>query len=167
MHGSPNSSFYRCKFPAIRKKTLFQKVRTKHVASERDWRLPSSPIVGKNMCIVYVVVVAVVVVGVVAVDIKEDDAEDDDEDDDADDEDGDDDVDDVDNDVDEHLFCISDSSALNAKHAAKQMGSSLIETLLASSWLGFSYCLFVTLVDKQVKGYWAYPPDNPTMSNVL
>ena len=49
-------------------------------ASEQYWRLPSSPIVEKNMCIFLVVVVAVVVVVVVAVDIVEDIAEDDDED---------------------------------------------------------------------------------------
>ena len=53
--------------------------------TERHWRLPSPPIVGKNMCIFYVVVVA------------EDDAEDDDDDDD-DDDDVDDDVDDDDDD---------------------------------------------------------------------
>ena len=45
-------------------------------ATEGAWRLPSSPIVRKNMCIFYVVVVAVVVVVVVAVDIAEDDEED-------------------------------------------------------------------------------------------
>ena len=60
--------------------TLFQKTRTKLAATERYWRLLTSPIVEKNMCIFLVVVVAVVVVVVVAVDILEDDAEDDDED---------------------------------------------------------------------------------------
>ena len=48
------------------------KTRVNNSASEGDWRLPSSPIVGKNMCIFYVAVVAVVVVVVVAVDIVED-----------------------------------------------------------------------------------------------
>ena len=57
--------------------TLFQKTRTKLAASGEDWRLLTSPIVEKNMCIFLVVVVAVVVVVVVAVDIVEDDAEDD------------------------------------------------------------------------------------------
>ena len=75
---------------------LFQKTRTKLAASEQHWRLLTSPIVEKNMCIFYVVVVAVVVLVVVAVDVVEDDAEDDD-DDDVDD----DDVDDVDDDVDD------------------------------------------------------------------
>ena len=56
--------------------TLFQKTRTKLAASGKDWRLLTSPIVEKNMCIFLVVVVAVVVVVVVAVDIVEDDAED-------------------------------------------------------------------------------------------
>ena len=45
--------------------------------TEGPWRLPSSPIVEKNMCMFYV--------AVVAVDIVEDDAEDDAEDDDDDD----------------------------------------------------------------------------------
>ena len=76
---------------------LFQKTtRTKLAASVADWRLLTSPIVEKSMCIFYVVVVAVVVVVVVVVDILEDDAEDDAEDDDDDDVDVDDDVDDVD-----------------------------------------------------------------------
>ena len=57
--------------------TLFQKTRTKLAASDPNWRLLTSPIVEKNMCIFLVVVVAVVVVVVVAVDIVEDDAEDD------------------------------------------------------------------------------------------
>ena len=56
--------------------TLFQKTRTKLTATEAYWRLLTSPIVEKNMCIFLVVVVAVVVVVVVAVDILEDDAED-------------------------------------------------------------------------------------------
>ena len=66
------------------------KSRTKIGDSEPYWRLPSSPLVEKNMCIFYVVVVAVVVVVVVAVDIVEDDAEDDaeDDDDDVDDDEG-------------------------------------------------------------------------------
>ena len=66
-------------------KTLFQKTRTKLAASFIHWRLLTSPIVEKNICIFLVVVVAVVVVVVVAVDIVEDDAEDDAEDDDVDD----------------------------------------------------------------------------------
>ena len=78
-------------------KTLFQKTRTKLSESVPYWRLLTSPIVEKNMCIFYVVVVAVVVVVVVAVDIVEDDAEDDDDD--ADD-DVDDDLDDDDDDAD-------------------------------------------------------------------
>ena len=57
-------------------KTLFQTTRTKLAASVPHWRLLTSPIVEKSMCIFYVVVVAVVVVVVVAVDIVEDDAED-------------------------------------------------------------------------------------------
>ena len=57
--------------------TLFQKTRTKLAATVAYWRLLTSPIVEKNMCIFLVVVVAVVVVVVVAVDIVEDDAEDD------------------------------------------------------------------------------------------
>ena len=50
-------------------------------ATEGTWRLPSSPIVEKNICIFYVVVVAVVVVVVVAVgvDDADDDADDEDE----------------------------------------------------------------------------------------
>ena len=56
--------------------TLFQTTRTKLAASERYWRLLTSPIVEKNMCIFLVVVVAVVVVVVVAEDIVEDIAED-------------------------------------------------------------------------------------------
>ena len=65
--------------------TFFKKTRTKLAATERHWRLPSSPIAEKNMCIFYVVVVAVVVMVVVAVDVAEDDAEDDDDDVDVDD----------------------------------------------------------------------------------
>ena len=57
--------------------TLFQTHRTKLAAYEPYWRLLTSPIVEKNMCIFLAVVVAVVVVVVVAVDIVEDDAEDD------------------------------------------------------------------------------------------
>ena len=53
-----------------------QKTRERIAATERHWRLPSSPIVEKNMCIFYVVVVAVVVVVVVAVDMSENNAED-------------------------------------------------------------------------------------------
>ena len=67
-------------FPPIKNNTLFQKTRTKLAASDPHWRLLTSPIVEKNMCIFLVVVVAVVVVVVVAEDIVEDIAEDDDED---------------------------------------------------------------------------------------
>ena len=74
--GSPNPLFYRCIFFITKNTTLFQTTRTKLAASERYWRLLTSPIVEKNMCIFYVVVVAVVVVVVVAVDIVEDIAED-------------------------------------------------------------------------------------------
>ena len=63
-------------FRNTKNNTLFQKVRTKLAVSEHYWRLPSSPIVKKNMCVFYVVVVAVVVVVVVAVDMSENDAED-------------------------------------------------------------------------------------------
>ena len=73
------------------------KSRMKMRASDPSWRLPSSPIVEKNMCIFYVVVVAV--------DIFEGDAEDmsenDDDDDDVDDVDDDDVDDDVDDDADD------------------------------------------------------------------
>ena len=58
-------------------KTLFQKTRTKLAASERYWRLLTSPIVEKNMCMLLAVVVAAAVVVVVAEDIVEDIAEDD------------------------------------------------------------------------------------------
>ena len=78
--GSPNPLFYRCIFFITKNNTLFQQTRTKLAASGEDWRLLTSPIVEKNMCIFLVVVVAVVVVVVVAVEIVEDDAEDDDED---------------------------------------------------------------------------------------
>ena len=79
--GSPNPLFYRCKFSRrLQTIHLFHKTRTKLAASEAYWRLLTSPIVEKNMCIFLVVVVAVVVVVVVAEDIVEDDAEDDDED---------------------------------------------------------------------------------------
>ena len=54
----------------------FKKTAARIAASEANWRLQPSPIVEKNMCIFYVVVVAVVVVVVVAVDIAEDDTED-------------------------------------------------------------------------------------------
>ena len=64
-------------FPPIKNNTLFQTTRTKLAASGEDWRLLTSPIVEKIICIFLVVVVAVVVVVVVAVDIVEDDAEDD------------------------------------------------------------------------------------------
>ncbi len=57
--------------------TFSTKTRTKLAASDQYWRLLTSPIVEKNMCIFLVVVVAVVVVVVVAVDIVEDIAEDD------------------------------------------------------------------------------------------
>ena len=57
--------------------TFSKKTRTKLAASLPHWRLLTSPIVEKNICIFLVVVVAVVVVVVVAVDIVEDDAEDD------------------------------------------------------------------------------------------
>ena len=67
-------------FPPIKNNTLFQKTRTKLAASDPHWRLLTSPIVEKNMCIFLVVVVAVVVVVVVAEDIVENIAEDDDED---------------------------------------------------------------------------------------
>ena len=60
---------------------IYYKSQLKIAASAVTWRLPSSPIVRKNMCIFSVVVVAVVVVVVVAPD-------DDDVDDDADDEGG-------------------------------------------------------------------------------
>ena len=60
-------------FFITKNKTLFQKTRTKLAASADPWRLLTSPIVEKNMCIFYVVVVA------------EDDAEDDDDGDDVDD----------------------------------------------------------------------------------
>ena len=80
----------------IKNNTLFQTTRTKLAATDPYWRLLTSPIVEKNMCVFYVVVVAVVVVVVVAVDIVEDDAEDDDDD---VDDDVDDDHDDVDDDV--------------------------------------------------------------------
>ena len=44
--GSPNPLFYRCKFSwRLQTILLFHKTRTKLAASERDWRLPSSPIV--------------------------------------------------------------------------------------------------------------------------
>ena len=57
-------------FPMKEKQHKVSKNRTKTPATERYWRLPSSPIVGeKNMCIFYVVVVAVVVVVVVAADV--------------------------------------------------------------------------------------------------
>ena len=56
--------------------TLFQKTRTKLAATDPNWRLLTSPIVEKNMCIFLVVVIAVVDVVVVAVHILEDDAED-------------------------------------------------------------------------------------------
>ena len=66
---------------SLRKTThFFKKTRTKLAATGEDWRLLTSPIVEKNMCIFLVVVVAVVVVVVVAEDIVEDIAEDDDED---------------------------------------------------------------------------------------
>ena len=89
MSGSPNPVSYRCKLSAQQneeqKMAIYYKSRLKIAATEVTWRLPSSPIVEKNMCNFYVVVVAVVVVVVVAVDV-------DDADDDADDE-ADDDVD--------------------------------------------------------------------------
>ena len=79
--GSPNPLFYRCKFFSLRKTIhFFKTTRTKLAATDPYWRLLTSPIVEKNMCIFLVVVVAVVVVVVVAVDIVEDIAEDDDED---------------------------------------------------------------------------------------
>ena len=79
--GSPNPLFYRCiVFHYEKQYTRFQTTRTKLAAYEREWRLLTSPIVEKNMCMFYVVVFAVVVVVVAAVDVVEDDAEDDDDD---------------------------------------------------------------------------------------
>ena len=101
----PNPLFYRCKFLA----SLFSRhkilkplfLRQKKSAYQGYWRLPSPPIVEKNMCIFYVVVVAVDMSENDAEDMSENDAEDmsenADDDDDADDDDVDD-VDDVDDD---------------------------------------------------------------------
>ena len=58
-----------CFSPCIKQYTFSKKTRTKFAGSEATWRLPSSPIVKKNLCMFYVVVVAVVVVVVVAVDV--------------------------------------------------------------------------------------------------
>ena len=73
-------------FRLVQNSTALQTTRTKTPASERDWRLPSPPIVGEN-CVAVVVVVS-----------KDDDGDDEDEDNDEDagdddDEDGDDDED--------------------------------------------------------------------------
>ena len=88
--GSPNPLFYRCIFFITKNNTLFRKTRTKLAASEGYWRLLTSPIVEKNMCIFLVVVVAV--------DILEDHAEDMSENDDVEDVDV-----DVDDDVDDDI----------------------------------------------------------------
>ena len=45
-HGSPNPLFYRCKFwPRLRIRLLFRKTAATIAATERHWRLRSSPIV--------------------------------------------------------------------------------------------------------------------------
>ena len=54
-HGSPNPLFYRCKFsPRLLLILLFRKTAARIAASEATWRLPSSPIVEKNMWFSYV-----------------------------------------------------------------------------------------------------------------
>ena len=58
------------------KMAIYYKSLFKIAAPEGYWRLPSSPITKKHMCIFYVVVVAVVVVVVVAVDDADDVSED-------------------------------------------------------------------------------------------
>ena len=63
-------------FASITNNTSFSQNSRNNAATQAHWRLLTSPIVEKNMCIFLVVVVAVVVVVVVAVDILEDDAED-------------------------------------------------------------------------------------------
>ncbi len=77
MYWIDNPLFYRCIIFITKNNTLFETTRTKLAATEAYWRLLTSPIVEKHICIFLVVVVAVVVVVVVAVDIVEDDAEDD------------------------------------------------------------------------------------------
>jgi len=54
-HGSPNPSFYHSKFLTSRELCIrIRKTRAKISDTERDLRLPSSPIVEKNMWSPYV-----------------------------------------------------------------------------------------------------------------